>query len=243
MLKPHELKILRSKLVASAEMNLKEFIVENKVVLSQYAEATIQGLKERDRDKVKEMSYRLISVAKDFGREDISNMAKIIYRSMVNQTIFDNEDVFMKFEDSLTELSNIKTTNAETKRWEEEEEQRKRRQEEEEQQERRQEEELRKRRQEEEQRKRNAKEEQRKRRNYNSTSNDPWQVLGVNRNDNMGVIVKAYKNKVKKFHPDVMQSKDLPDEIVKFIEEKFREVTEAYEAIRRHQDTVRRRRV
>lgn len=206
MLKPHELKILRSKLVASAEMNLKEFIVENKVVLSQYAEATLQGLKERDRDKVKEMSYRLISVAKDFGREDISNKAKIIYRSMVNQTFFDNEDVFTKFEDSLTELPNIKTTNAETKRWEEEEE-------------------------------------QRKRRNYYSTSSDPWQTLGVNRNDNMVVIIKAYKNKVKKFHPDVMQSKDLPDEIVKFTEEKFREVTEAYEAIRRHQDTIRRRRV
>lgn len=211
MLKPREIKRLKSKFVAAAEVNLKEFLVENKAVLSQFGEATIQGLKERDRDRVKEMSYRLISVAKDFGRNDISNLAKSIYRSMIGRTSFDNEDVFINFEESLTKLSNIKTIDPETKRKEEEE-----------------------------RRKRREEAEQRIRRNYANSWSDPWQILEVDRNDNMDVVTKAYKSKVKKFHPDVMQSKDLPDEIVRFTEEKFIEITDAYEAIRRHHDSDRR---
>ena len=45
-------------------------------------------------------------------------------------------------------------------------------------------------------------------------------------------IKSNYKKLVKEFHPDVIVSKGLPEEFTEFAEERFREIQQAYEAIR-----------
>ncbi len=57
--------------------------------------------------------------------------------------------------------------------------------------------------------------------------NDPYEVLGVSRNATDDEIRKAYRELVKKYHPDKYQDNPLAD----LAEEKLREVNEAYDQI------------
>lgn len=57
--------------------------------------------------------------------------------------------------------------------------------------------------------------------------NDPYEVLGVSRNATDDQIRAAYRELVKKYHPDKYQDNPLAD----LAEEKLREVNEAYDAI------------
>ena len=58
---------------------------------------------------------------------------------------------------------------------------------------------------------------------------DPYKVLGVNRSDSDEAIKKAYRNLVKKYHPDQYQDSPLHD----LAEEKMKEINIAYEAIQK----------
>ena len=49
-------------------------------------------------------------------------------------------------------------------------------------------------------------------------------------------IDKAYKMKVKEYHPDKIISKGLPEEFTKLAEDKFREIQEAYDVIRQERN-------
>jgi len=49
----------------------------------------------------------------------------------------------------------------------------------------------------------------------------------------MGEVKKAYRKLVSEYHPDKIISKGLPEDFIKFAEEKFREINEAYEAIKK----------
>ncbi|MCR4777480.1 MAG: DnaJ domain-containing protein [Lachnospiraceae bacterium] len=58
-------------------------------------------------------------------------------------------------------------------------------------------------------------------------ANDPYQVLGVNRNASDEEIKKAYRELSRKYHPDSYEGNPLAD----LAEEKFREVQDAYDEI------------
>jgi len=61
----------------------------------------------------------------------------------------------------------------------------------------------------------------------------PYSVLGVSEDMDFEEIKKIYRRKRKEFHPDVLTSKGLPEELIERAKEKFIEIQEAYEAIER----------
>lgn len=63
---------------------------------------------------------------------------------------------------------------------------------------------------------------------------DPaYAVLGLTREATSAEVKKAYRAKVMEYHPDKIVSKGLPEEFLQFAEEKFKEVNEAYEKIKK----------
>ena len=77
--------------------------------------------------------------------------------------------------------------------------------------------------------------------NYNTgtsaSSNDKYySALDCTRADNNDTIKAAYKKLVKDYHPDIIASKGLPEEFTKFSAQKFREINEAYEEIRKERN-------
>ncbi len=65
-------------------------------------------------------------------------------------------------------------------------------------------------------------------------SADPaYAVLGLTPEATDAEVKKAYRAKVMEYHPDKIVSKGLPEEFLKFAEEKFKEANEAYEQIKK----------
>lgn len=58
---------------------------------------------------------------------------------------------------------------------------------------------------------------------------NPYEVLGVSENASEAEIKKAYKELVKKYHPDKYQNNPLSD----LAEEKLQEINEAYDMLMR----------
>ena len=65
------------------------------------------------------------------------------------------------------------------------------------------------------------------------TNDHYYSVLGVTVTAADDEIKSRYRTLVKEFHPDRIASKGLPDEFTDFAENKFREIQEAYEAIKK----------
>lgn len=63
--------------------------------------------------------------------------------------------------------------------------------------------------------------------------NSSYEILGCNKTDSDDVIKKHYRQLVSDYHPDKILSKELPNEFVKFAQQKFCEIQNAYEAIQR----------
>jgi DnaJ like chaperone protein len=62
-----------------------------------------------------------------------------------------------------------------------------------------------------------------------------YAMLGLENGADMTTVKKTYRKLVSEYHPDKVISKGLPDDFVKFAENKFREINEAYEAITKNQ--------
>ena len=64
---------------------------------------------------------------------------------------------------------------------------------------------------------------------------DPYKVLGVSRDASDDEIKKAYRELARKYHPDNYAGNPLAD----LVEEKMKEINEAYEMIRRERNGSR----
>ena len=58
-------------------------------------------------------------------------------------------------------------------------------------------------------------------------------ILGCDRQDSDEFVKKQYRKLVSDYHPDKIASKGLPDEFITFASEKFREIQEAYEMVKK----------
>ncbi|MFH1982154.1 MAG: co-chaperone DjlA [Pseudomonadota bacterium] len=60
-----------------------------------------------------------------------------------------------------------------------------------------------------------------------------YAILGASPSDTADTLKSLYRKKVAEFHPDKIASKGLPEEFTQFAEEKFREIQEAWEHIKK----------
>jgi len=60
-----------------------------------------------------------------------------------------------------------------------------------------------------------------------------YKILEVSPDASMTEIKKKYRKKAKEFHPDNIIGKELPEEFVRFAEEKFKEIQKAYNVIKK----------
>jgi DnaJ like chaperone protein len=71
---------------------------------------------------------------------------------------------------------------------------------------------------------------------YVGLSDQPYHVLGCNRQDPIETIKKRYRKLVQDYHPDKIASKGLPEEFNRLAHEKFREIQEAYDTIKKERN-------
>ncbi|MDA3955598.1 TerB family tellurite resistance protein [Oceanispirochaeta sp.] len=69
-----------------------------------------------------------------------------------------------------------------------------------------------------------------------STSSASYGILGCSPSDEDDVIRKAYRKKVSEFHPDKISAKGLPEEFTKFANERFNEIQQAWDSIRKERN-------
>lgn len=67
----------------------------------------------------------------------------------------------------------------------------------------------------------------------NNESQDPYKILGVRRSASMDEINAAYRSLSKQFHPDMISSKDLNPDFIKYAEKRFIEIDNAYRALKK----------
>jgi len=68
---------------------------------------------------------------------------------------------------------------------------------------------------------------------YIQDSDQYYAILGCDQNDSNEHIKHQYRKLVRDYHPDTIASKGLPEEFTKFANDKFREIQEAYEVIKK----------
>jgi DnaJ like chaperone protein len=71
---------------------------------------------------------------------------------------------------------------------------------------------------------------------YVQDVNKYYAVLGSSIDDSDEEIKTRYRSLVREYHPDTIASKGLPEEFTKFAEEKFREVQEAYNKVKKERN-------
>ncbi len=69
-----------------------------------------------------------------------------------------------------------------------------------------------------------------------TSSSGAYSILGCSPSDSDAEIRKAYRTKVNEFHPDRIAAKGLPEEFTQFANERFREIQEAWESIRKERN-------
>ena len=62
---------------------------------------------------------------------------------------------------------------------------------------------------------------------------DAYELLGVEPNDDMQTIKKAYRKLIKEYHPDIIKSQGRDDDYIKEATQKTQEINQAYEMIKK----------
>lgn len=62
---------------------------------------------------------------------------------------------------------------------------------------------------------------------------DPYEILGVSKTASNDEIKKVYREKIKKYHPDILRGQGVPEEMLKFANEEMAKLNNAYEAIKK----------
>ncbi len=65
----------------------------------------------------------------------------------------------------------------------------------------------------------------------------PYEILGCEPTDDEETIKKRYREQIKEFHPDYIQGKGLNSEIIKFAEQRIKEINRAHEEIKKDKKT------
>lgn len=68
---------------------------------------------------------------------------------------------------------------------------------------------------------------------YVTESERYYAILDCDKNDSDQHIKQQYRKLVSEYHPDKIASKGLPEEFIKFANDKFREIQEAYEMVKK----------
>ncbi len=68
---------------------------------------------------------------------------------------------------------------------------------------------------------------------YVSDVDKYYAILGCSRSDSDDQIKGRYRKLVQEYHPDKIASKGLPEEFTRLAEEKFREIQQAYDAVKK----------
>ena len=71
---------------------------------------------------------------------------------------------------------------------------------------------------------------------YMASSEKYYDVLGCNQRDSDETIKRRYRHLVQTYHPDKIAGKGLPDEFTQLAQDKFREIQEAYETIKKERN-------
>jgi len=61
-----------------------------------------------------------------------------------------------------------------------------------------------------------------------------YEILESSKNDSLDTIKKNYRRLIKEYHYDSIASKGLPEDMLKFAEEKTKELNEAYGAVKNY---------
>lgn len=64
------------------------------------------------------------------------------------------------------------------------------------------------------------------------TPNKAYEILGVNRDDDMNTIKKAYRKLIHKYHPDIISSQDKDEKYMEEATAKTQEINQAYQVIK-----------
>jgi len=67
---------------------------------------------------------------------------------------------------------------------------------------------------------------------YVKTTNKFYAILKCDENSSNEEIKKQYRKLVNEYHPDKIESKGLPEEFIKFANDKFKEIQEAYDTVK-----------
>ena len=70
--------------------------------------------------------------------------------------------------------------------------------------------------------------------NHNLNIDECYQILESKKEDSNSNIKKSYRRLVRQYHTDMLSSKELPQDMIKFAEEKLKLINTAYEKIKKY---------